>query len=81
MATDTLEELSFHNAWSTVAGRIAAGAGAAVALCAVLADVPVRIACLRGALTFFGIVLLMRYGLRAIQKGRRAAAAERAEES
>lgn len=70
--TDRAGDISFQNAWSTLAGRVAAGAGALVALCAVLADVPVRIACLRGALTFFGISVIAGLGLRVIQRGRGA---------
>ena len=73
MATDSHEDFSFQNAWSTLMVRIAAGAGATVALCAVLADVPVRIACLRGALTFLGIKVVASWGLRGIQRNQRVA--------
>ncbi len=68
MTTDSAQVLSLRNAWSTFAGRVAAGAGAAVALGAVLADVPLRIGCLRGALTCLGIVALARLGERGLRR-------------
>ena len=67
MQTDSHEAQSFRNAWTTLQGRIAVVAGSLVALGAVLFDVPVRIASLRGALTFFAVKFLADLGLKAVE--------------
>ena len=55
---------SFELTWARVTRRLAAAAGAAVALAALLSDVPVRIAVLRGGATTVGLLLVVRFGLR-----------------
>ena len=51
---------STSQALSVLGRRLAAFAGALTALVALLAHVPVRIACLRGALAFAGVLALAR---------------------
>ena len=78
MADDT-GELLFRAAWSAFARRIGVGAGALVALAAVLADVPPRIAALRGAVTVLVILAVARAGLRLVLSARRAGRGDDAE--
>ncbi len=49
-------------AWSVAGRQFAAGSGALVALLSLLADAPVRVASLRGAVTFLSLLLLTRCG-------------------
>jgi len=59
---------SFELAWARAMRRLAATAGAAVALAALLSDVPLRIAALRGGATTVGLLLVVRYGLRTLDR-------------
>ena len=53
-------EISLESLWRALAGRTAVLVGAATALCALLADAPVRIACLRGFVAWLGVIALSR---------------------
>lgn len=57
---------SFELAWARATRRLAAAAGAAVALAALLNDVALEIAVLRGGATTVGLLLVVRYGLRVL---------------
>ena len=67
--TDSAEsEKRLETTWRSFGSASAAGAGALVALISLLADVPLATACLRGALTLFGVQLITRLGAQALRR-------------
>ena len=59
---------SLHPAWQALATRLAVAAGAIVALVSMLEHTPAWVASLRGALTFFVVRTVARWGLTALEQ-------------
>lgn len=51
-------EFSLEMIWSALSRRAAVLVGAATALCAMIADAPVSIACLRGGVAWIGVLAI-----------------------
>ncbi len=67
--TDTDQsKTQIESTWRSFGSALGAGAGALVALISLLADVPLAVACGRGALMLFTVQLVMRLGLFALSR-------------
>lgn len=53
-------ELPLESLWSALSSRAAVGLGAATALASLIAGTPVWVASLRGAIAWFGVLLISR---------------------
>ena len=60
-------EVSLQAAWRPLARRVAVAAGCFTALISLLHHVPVSVASMRGAATFFAVVLVAKLGLSAVE--------------
>ena len=68
MTDSARSEQRLETTWRSFGSASAAGAGALVALISLLVDVPLATACLRGALTLFGVQLITRLGAAALRR-------------
>lgn len=53
-------EFSLESIWRALSNRAAVCVAAATALCALIANAPVHIACLRGGVAWVGVLVLSR---------------------
>lgn len=84
MVDKASEQFSLHTAWRALGQRLAVAAGAVTALASLFESAPAWVASLRGALCFFIVRTVWKWGLvaleAAMQSDHKARATKQAEE-